>query len=294
MLKLKEKIFLLSQVMLISFLLGVCAQAENIKQEIEEENAELYHLMLIGVDRRDDSWEGNSDTMMLVSINDEKEQVSMISMMRDMGVNIPGIGLTKMNASNASGGPDLVLETVQDNFGVDVKRYASVDFDDVIEIVDAVGGVDLTLSDAEVENANANISYICTIKGMSAASYLFPCGGTYHCDGMQALGYARIRYVGNADYERTERQRTVMTEIMNKVKEMDTAELLAFAQNVIPLVDHNIPVSELMELFLKVSELSEYELVKDRIPYDGLFYSQNEMLIPDWPATLERLNETLY
>lgn len=269
-------------------------ETDMAEKETEEEKDSIYHVMLIGVDRRDDSWEGNSDTMMLVTINDEKKQVSMISMMRDMGVNIPGIGLQKMNAATANGGAKLLLETVQQNFGVDVQRYVKVDFENVIDIVDAVGGVELTLSDAEAGNANIGISEVCYIQGISPDSYLFPCGGTYLCNGMQAVNYARIRYIGNADYERTERQRTVMTRIIEKLKEMDAAELMKFAKEILPLVEYNIPMDELLSLVMKAPQLAEYDLVKDRIPYDGLFYSQNELLMPDWPATLERLNETIY
>lgn len=277
--------FMLSLMLSVGCFSGLAVQAEE---------DEIYHIMLIGVDRRDDSWEGNSDTMMLVSINDEKEQISMISMMRDMGVEIPGLGLQKMNASNANGGPELVLETVQQNFDVDVERYVSVDFEALIEIVDAVGGVELTISDEEAEQVNGGVYYLCTLQGVDPEPYYLPCGGTYLCNGMQAVNYARIRFVGNADYERTERQRTVMTEIFKKVKDLGALDLLDLAGELIPLVDHNVPMDEMFGLFLRVSELAEYELVTDRIPYDGLFTSQNELLIPDWPATLEKLNETLY
>lgn len=146
----------------------------------------------------------------------------------------------------------------------------------------------------EADNANVGISYLCSLQGISPDSYLFPCGGTYLCNGMQAVNYARIRYIGNADYERTERQRTVMTRIIEKLKEMDAAELMKFAKEILPLVEYNIPMDELLSLVMKAPQLAEYDLVKDRIPYDGLFYSQNELLMPDWPATLERLNETIY
>lgn len=276
---------------------AVMAEETSAVQGVETEAVELpelYHVMFIGVDRRDDSWEGNSDTMMLISVNDEKEQISMISMMRDMGVEIPGIGVQKMNAANANGGAELVLETVQENFGVDVERYVSVDFEDLIEIVDAVGGVELTISDAEAEQVNGGVTYLCGLQGIDPEPHYLPGGGTYLCDGMQAVNYARIRFVGNADYERTERQRTVLTQIFNQVKDLDALSLLGLAQDILKIVDHNIPAGELLKLVLKAGDMVNYELVTDRIPYDGLFSSEGEMLMPDWPTTLERLNETLY
>lgn len=273
----------------------VYAEDTEVMTEAEEEQEEfLYHVMFIGVDRRDDSWEGNSDTMMLVSVNEEKEQISIISMMRDMGVDIPGIGVQKMNAANANGGAELVLETVQENFGVDVERYVRVDFENLITIVDAVGGVELTISDAEAEQVNGGVTYLCNLQGIDPTEYYLPCGGTYLCNGMQAVNYARIRFVGNADYERTERQRTILTKILEKVKELDVENLLVLLQEILKNVDHNIPFSELMKLLMRADEIMQYEVITDRIPYDGLYHTEGEMLMPDWDATLERLNETLY
>lgn len=270
-----------------------CISGSGVGAEAGAE-AFLYNIMLIGMDRRDDSWEGNSDTMMLVSVNEEKEQISIISMMRDMGVNIPGIGVRKMNAANANGGAELVLETVQANFDVDVERYASVDFEDLIAIVDAVGGVELTMSDEEAEQVNNEVTYLCGLQELDPTSYYLPGGGTYLCNGMQAVNYARIRFVGNSDYERTERQRTLVTGILEKVKGLDAANLLKLTQEILENVEHNIPISEWMQLVWKAEEMLQYEIVTDRIPYDGLFYSEGELLMPEWDATLERLYATLY
>lgn len=264
------------------------------KARAEESTGEIRHILLIGVDRRDDSWNGNSDTMILVSVNDEKKQVSMISLMRDTGVDIPGCGTHKLNYAYAYGGADLLLETIRQNFDVEIEDYISVDFKGMIEIVDAVGGVELTLSDAEASCANGCIESLCSEQGLLSDGYLFPAGGTYLCDGMRAVGYARVRYVGNADYERTERQRTVVTEIIKKLKEMSASDLLNFAMTAMSQADFNIRMTDLIELAGKASELSEYELVLDRVPYDGLFYSQNEMLMPDWDETIARLKETIY
>lgn len=279
---------------MISCVLAVsCISGSGVGAEAGAE-AFLYNIMLIGMDRRDDSWEGNSDTMMLVSVNEEKEQISIISMMRDMGVNIPGIGVRKMNAANANGGAELVLETVQANFDVDVERYASVDFEDLIAIVDAVGGVELTMSDEEAEQVNNEVTYLCGLQELDPTSYYLPGGGTYLCNGMQAVNYARIRFVGNSDYERTERQRTLVTGILEKVKGLDAANLLKLTQEILENVEHNIPISEWMQLVWKAEEMLQYEIVTDRIPYDGLFYSEGELLMPEWDATLERLYATLY
>lgn len=279
------------------------AEIEETLEEFSTEepivtDGKVYNLLLVGVDRRDTSWAGNSDTMILMSVNYEKKQIAMISLMRDTYVNIPGIGMRKLNAAHANGAGPLLTQTVTENFKVQVDRYASVDFTGMVQIIDDLGGVRLTLSDGEVRVANGYIREMCRLQGKDAEAYLYPGGGTYDCSGMQAVAYARIRYVGNADYERTERQRTVLTKMMEKINALSFTELYRFAKETLPLVTHNIPESELWGLLAKLPSFSDYEVVKDRIPYDGLFRSVNiggqDMLVPEWEETVRRLKETLY
>lgn len=266
--------------------------------DADAKEGDVYNVLLVGVDRRDDSWNGNSDSMILLSINDEKEQISMVSLMRDTYVEIPGIGMAKLNAANANGGGDLLVETVSRNFQIPVERYAEVDFESMQELVDQVGGVELTLSDAEAEVADGYITDMCNIQGIAAEPHYYGSGGTFLCDGVQAVAYARIRYVGNCDYERTERQRTVLMEIAGKLKEMDAAELLEFAAAAMPLMTYNIPYSEILSLAMKSSEMMNYDIVLDRIPYDGMFSTMDVngqgMLVPDWEETIAKLKETIY
>ena len=112
---------------------------------------DIYNVLLVGVDRRDDSWNGNSDSMILVSINKEKNKVSMVSLMRDTYVDIEGVGYAKLNAAYAYGAGPLLCSTVTDTFKIQVDRYAAVDFFDMIDIIDIIGGVTLDISAAEAE-----------------------------------------------------------------------------------------------------------------------------------------------
>lgn len=261
-------------------------------------DGDVYNVLLVGVDRRDTSWAGNSDSMILMSLNYEKEQISMISLMRDTYVNIPGIGMRKLNAAHANGAGPLLLETVTENFKVQVDRYASVDFNSMIDIVDAVGGVELTLSSEEVRVANNYIKEMCRLRGEEPTNHYYISEGTHNCSGIQAVAYARIRYVGHADYQRTERQRTVLTQILEKVKDMSITELYSFVEEVLPLVTHNIPEDEMWNLLSKSPSILQYDLVKDRIPYDDMYkvvyVKRQDMLVPYWEETIAKLKETIY
>lgn len=258
----------------------------------------VYNVLLIGVDRRDSSWYGNSDTMMLLSINEEAEKLNLISLMRDTYVDIPGIGMRKLNAAHANGGGELLLETVTENYKVQVDRYITVDFSSMIDIVNTIGSITIEMSDAEVKVANGYITDMCNQMDLDASDYLIPGGGEILCDGIQALGYSRIRYVGNADYQRTERQRLVLSKLLEKVKESSLVDLYELANVLVEKVSHNLPEDEFWGLLLEAPKLLKYELVQDRIPYDNMYeviyVKGQDMLVPDWPETIQRLKATLY
>ncbi len=117
----------------------------NETQDIElPNNNNVYNILLIGVDRRDKTWYGNSDSMILLSVNKDTKQIHMTSFMRDLYANIPDVGVKKLNAACAYGGGPLVVRTIEDNYKLPIDNYASVDFDSMIDIIDAVGGIELS------------------------------------------------------------------------------------------------------------------------------------------------------
>jgi len=257
----------------------------------------VYNVLLIGVDRVKKTTKGNSDSMILISINYSKKQISMISLMRDTYVHIPGVGYRKLNAAYANGGGQLLTETITENFKIQVDSYMAVSFRDMAEIIDAIGSISITFTEKEAQNANTTLTSMLGKLGLSDQEidqYHLPGEGTYECNGYQAVAYARIRKVGNSDYQRTERQREVLGKLIDKVKAMSIDDIDRMANQLLPKVTHNIPENEFWGVLAKTPDLLTYSLVKDRVPYDGLFKSQNECLVPSWDATIAKLKETLY
>lgn len=266
-------------------------------QTVTDDN--VFNLLLVGVDRTDKSWNGNSDSMMLVSINDAAKRVSVVSLMRDTYVDIPGYGYHKLNNAYAVGGGPLLTQTVTDTYKVDVTRYAAVDFENMVEIVDALGGIDLEMTDAEVEVMNGYILDMCDrVLHLNGYDYLLPGGGVFHVNGVQAVAYARNRFVGNSDYARTERQRYVISQMIAEIRRMDVAQMYQFVRDVLPLVKHNVEESEIWDMVTKAPEILQYEFVQDRIPYDGMYDTMDvkgeDMLVPHWADTIEKLHDTIY
>ena len=265
----------------------------------DEKDKDVFNFLLVGVDRRDKSWNGNSDSMMLVSINYAAKRISVVSLMRDTYVDIPEVGYHKLNNAYARGGGPLLTATISDNYGVNVSSYAAVDFENMIQIVDAIGGIDMEWTSSEIVVANGYMMDMCDTLGLNGYDYILPTeSGTYHCNGVQAVAYARNRYVGNSDYARTERQRYVISQIVRRVKEMNVTELTSFVSEVLPLVTHNMKTKDIWDLVRRAPELLEYEIVMDRIPYDGhydvIYVNSQDMLVPDWEYTINQLHETIY
>ena len=146
-----------------------------------EEN--VYNVLLIGVDRTTSTENANSDSMILLSVNYEKKQISMVSLMRDTCVDIPGIGYRKLNAAYANGGGPLLAETVTENFKINVDRYMAVSFKDMIDIIDAVGAISITFTEKEAVNANQTMEHMCQNMNIEDRypEYMIPGAGTYEC-----------------------------------------------------------------------------------------------------------------
>lgn len=258
--------------------------------------SEPYNLLLIGVDRRDDTWNGNSDVMMLATVNFEKETVFLTSFLRDLYADIPGVGVSKLNAACAKGGAELCVETIKENYQVDIDNYAWVDFSSMREIVDILGGVDVQVDEDERNVTNGYITSMCKADEVPPEEHLIAETGYVHLDGYQAVAYARNRKSGGtSDFGRTDRQREIIMALFEKEASASTEDLSATLLSLLPYVKTDMTPIELMSLLPKLADVQKYRVQEERIPYDGEYYSQNEILIPtDMADTIAKLRATIY
>ena len=279
--------------------LDFSALFDNLKEQLNDfaedsEDDGVYNLILIGVDRRDTSWNGNSDSMILLSVNRAAKRITMMSFMRDLAAEIEGNGRRKLNAACAIGGPELLVSTLENNFGVEIDNYACADYRTMIDLIDAVGGVELDVSEAEAEYANGLITDMGNFLGEDPSPHYFEETGRVNCDGYQAVAFARIRMIGNNDYQRTERQRSILTDLLRKVKSLGAEEILNLAKTALSMVTHDMSYTKMLALAAEVPEFLSYELVESRVPFDGMYGSEGEMLVAGEPETNELIREKLY
>lgn len=218
---------------------------------------QVLNILITGQDRRDpDSW-GRSDTMILCSINAETDTVTMVSFLRDLYVPIPGHGSNKLNAAYSWGGAELLNETLTQNFNASIDGNVELDFFDFVVLIDHLGGVDVELTAAEAEYLNNRHGSWALVAGAN------------HLTGDQALDYSRIRYL-DSDFVRTERQRTVLTEVLGKLQELSWSEMLDAMDMLLENSTLSFSQDELLLYTLGFYPvLQDGEIITSRIPADG-------------------------
>lgn len=278
---------------------------EQLRQTIEDESIPLqfsedvFNLLIIGCDSRAGGARGRSDTNMLLSINRRTEEIVLTSIMRDSYLYIPGYGNNRINAAHAYGGADLLIETIETNFRIKIDHYVTVDFYAFMDIIDTMGGVEVTVSDAEVRVLNNYVKELNRLQDLPEETDQLSSGGTYLMNGKQALGYSRIRYVGNADYERTERQRYIVEQLIGKSRELTLSETLEVLDVVLPQVTTDVPEGEMLSLVLGcVFDYKDYAIKQCRVPYDGTMQGMNvngaSVLGIDLEANIARMHADIY
>ena len=258
-----------------------------------EENVP-YTILLVGSDRRSDGWYGNSDAILLVTIRHDTKQLLVTSIMRDTFVPVPGRGTRKINSAYAAGGAQLLKDTIEPYFGVTINNYVAVDWASASKVVDLLGGVDIELRPEEVDSVNSLTGDVCRAIGDDQSKYAPVGSGLQHLSGPQAVAYSRIRYIGNNDFERTERQRKIINSLLGSLTLDSAASALSSMNEVLDLVENDLTAFDIAALAAQYLIVKDYEIVMDRIPYDGMYTIEHENLVPEQPATNDRLQAALY
>lgn len=259
----------------------------------------VTNILLIGNDSRDNGEDGRSDAMILISISNETKTIHMTSLLRDMYVEIPGHDGNRLNAAYAYGGPSLLCETIEQNFGIEVNRYVLVNFQAFAALVDAVGGIDLEVTNEEVQWINAYLNEYNLLEGREMTTdYLdTSLSGEIHLNGPQALAYSRNRYIGT-DFGRTERQRKVLNAVIKKLP-------IAFATNhdeligeLFPNLTTNLTQTEMFRLSFDAGKLLSYEVLQTTIPAEGTYTNASirgmSVLEVDFEANKELIRKEIY
>ncbi|MDK0985345.1 LCP family protein [Clostridium perfringens] len=274
------------------------AKVNTVDEDIKfKEVPGITNILLLSSDARPGEDVSRSDSIMILTIDNINKKLKVTSLMRDMLVKIDGHGEEKLNHAFAYGGPTKTIETIQNNFGIKLNNYVIVDFNAFVKVIDAINGIEVTVKDYELDELNKYI-----LDGSGSEEDLLPSPGTYNLNGYQALSYARIRKVGNGEYERTERQRAVLQIALEKVKDMSTVKLVSLLNELFPYVKTNISLGNAMDYgftALNVGKKCNFEIEQFRVPLDsiskgGIINNKGWVFVIDKVETSKALQEFIF
>ena len=225
------------------------------------------NILLLGTDVRDTTSYGRTDSMIVLSVNLSTKEAKLTSFMRDIWVDIEGHGEAKLNSACVYGGPDLIMSTINENFGLNLKYYALVNLNCMADIIDMLGGIRLDVTEAERDALNKGLFDLSSMSGMEK---LEDYGEQVLLNGNQAVAFARIRLI-DSDYRRTERQRTVLTTIAKRLQEENAITLVGVITNMLQYVETNMSLTQVMTLANVGLQMNMDAIEEFRIPADNTY-----------------------
>lgn len=254
------------------------------EEEIVAEGQGSEDFVIFGVDTRSTNLGAGtrSDSIMIVHVDHDQKTVKVASIYRDCMVHIEGHDYQKITHAHSFGGPGLALQTVNENFDLDIKHYMTVNFINVAELIDDIGGVEMEIDEDEV-------SHLSSIDGAYCGQ--ITAAGTYLLDGDQAVTYSRIRHAAGGDYKRAERQRTVLFEVFEKAKTMSADARISLAEKMLAKIGTNYTTDDITSLLYY---LSKYEIA-EMTAYPQVFYGGTvDGAWVEVPVTLTDMDTSLH
>lgn len=275
---------------------------------LEEETGRSYtgkkvtNILLVGVDNdyadgMDDR--GNADGLIIMSINQDTKQIVLSSIMRDTRVTAPEGYKTKITLVYHDSGTQALIGAIESSFKIPIDGYALINYLSLIDVVDAVGGLDMELTKSEIYWMDPKIENLCKLTGKSYDENKLTVDqeGELHLNGLQTAAYLRIRYAGNGDFDRTTRARDVLMMLKDKALGMGIMELNSLANAVLPQITTDISMTTLLSMAMNAASYAKYDTVSIRLPADGTFTESqdgNAMIIADFDKNADYLYKAVY
>jgi len=267
---------------------------------------EWHNILLLGSDTRNIKKVSRTDTIIIAAINTKDGRIKLISIMRDTIVPIPGHGDRKINSASYYGGPELVMKVVNQCFKMNITEYVLVNFSSFKEVIDILGGIDLDISEEEMEQINGGLKEQARLLNLSKEKYLAgeynlkTYGPNTHLDGLQALAYSRIRKI-DSDYARTRRQRKVIDATIQKMRgSVSVKQLMQLATSMWEYVDTNIDMMSAIGLATTVLKSGTGKISTGLMPLTGTYKSESRssngwaLYDIDYEENATKLHEFIY
>ncbi|MGL5616257.1 MAG: LCP family protein [Sarcina sp.] len=239
---------------------------EDLDNELSTKYKDIQNIALFGIDNVD-GMTGRSDSIMILTLDKGRNKAKVTSIMRDSYVTIPGRpGQDKINHAYAYGGPELAMRTINENFGLNIKDFITVNFTSLPKIIDLIGGIEVNIDDSELKFINSYVKNLNSQNNTAVGEISH--SGNQLLNGTQAMAYCRIRYTEGGDYKRTERHRDILEKIFEKAQTMSVTEYPGLLNQALPMVKTNLDSNSLLGIGTDLVKIGG-KLEQDRFPRDN-------------------------
>lgn len=269
--------------------------SEEVQYKVDE--YKVRNFAFFGIDTRDvDGVKGLSDAIMVATIDKTNDKIKLSSIMRDTYVDITGHGMNKITHAYAYGGPQLAVSTINKNFNLDIENFVTVNFYDLEKIIDVLGGVEIDISSSELKYINKYVKSLAKHSKTKANKVTET--GTQTLIGQQAVAYTRIRYTAGGDFARTERQREVLSALLNKISTMEKTKFISVVPELAKYVTTNMDIKDIISLGLDVLQSNISNIDQERFPIDGNAFDERingrYCLTTDLEKTIQQIHGYIY
>lgn len=247
----------------------------SIEEFAETENLpnEWLNVLLLGTDVRDTTQYGDTDSIALLSVNLATKRAKLASFMRDTWVSMDGRSkVGRLSTACEAGGPQLMMRTINEYFGLNIQYYALVNLSGMAEIIDQLGGVELDVTEEECQALNRGLFDLSEASGMER---LDKAGAGVHLNGNQAVAYARICRIDN-DFQRTQRQRYLLLQLARRLQREDADALVGVIMKLLENVETNMDLTQIMTIAAAGLQINLDAVEQFRIPVDLAYKSSGE------------------
>ncbi len=229
----------------------------------------ITNILLAGTDGRPGEKNSRSDAMMILTVDNKNKSLKLTSLERDSYVDIPGHGKQKLTHAYAYGGINLLTQTIEENFKVDIQNYAVVDFYSFMDIIDELGGVTVDVKQNEIKELNKFIpeTYKWNESNNKGPIQYIESSGVQKLNGYQALAFSRIRK-NDSTSERDRRQREVIEGIMESVKNLPITKYPSLLDTILPYVKTNMKPAQILSLGTKILSIGNFNINQMNFPID--------------------------
>lgn len=270
----------------------------SLNSEDYKSDKAITNILLLGTDARPGEEKSRSDAMMILTIDNKHKSLKLTSLNRDTFVDIPKHGEQKLTHAYVYGEAEMLIDTIEQNFELDIQHYVTVDFNSFIDVIDELGGVEVEVKKSELRELNKFIpeTYSWSKNKNKGSIEYIQSAGKQKLNGYQALSFSRIRK-NDSTAERDRRQRDVIQALVNEAKDTSTTKYPGLVNTLLPYIKTNMSPNTMISLGTQLIGIGNLDIKSLEFPMDidkGRKIGNSGFVIPFESEDLDVLHDFIF